>query len=652
MNLGSLLIHLQPLLVLAALTAGARYLRHGNDEARRTLRGLLTALLVLNTLALALLAWYFIDTDLGFAYVADYSSADDPLQYRLSGIWAGREGTLLIWSWAALLALNLEARWQRRAGEVRKARAQRELTLLIGLVAVGALALIQLTLNPFTASVPVPPAGRGLNPSLMSPWMVVHPPVVFLAYGLVVPVFAAGLAYLITGHREWNVTARRWGRWAWLGMGAGLALGGYWAYVTLGWGGYWAWDPVETSSLLPWISLTAFLHASHMFNRKGSYRVLGPLLGMLTFVLVLFETFVTRGGVWVSVHDFVSGDTGGAWERFGEVLADVPSVRGFFALMMLALAATTALSLRAYNRWPQPAPEERRSLDDYISEETTFYAAIYFMLLILAVTLVLLLMGVNGAIPPATYETRLAVFMVPLAALFVVHTLLGLVDTARLTAISIGGCGASLMLAALTAGTGEGGGWMVGAALPWSALILWALGHRSWACRGRTWLPRLRKWAPHVIHLGVLMMVVGYAVSYGLDSRTTVELAEGDTVTVDGYQLTLERVVMVDTGDTTRLEATFTLHDGEREVATGSPALVNHGGDQWNSEVYLQHAVHRDIYVSLRQADPVEHTAEITVRTIPGVMLVWSGVLLNCSGMLLLLATEWRPTKRLLRRLG
>ena len=651
MNFGSLLVYLQPLLVLATLAAGALHLWRGSDEARRTLRGLLAALLVIDTLALALLAWYFINTDLGFACVADDSSADDPLHYRLSGVWAGREGTLLLWSWAALLALNLEARWQRRAGEVRGAHLQRELTLLIGLVVVGGLTLIQLTLNPFAASDPVPPAGRGLEPLLMSPWMVVHPPVVFLAYGLVVPVFAAGLAYLVTGHREWNVTARRWGRWAWLSMGAALALGGYWAYVTLGWGGYWGWDPVETSSLLPWISLTAFLHASHMFNRKGSYRVLGPLLGTLTFVLVLFGTFVTRGGVWVSVHDFVSGDTGGAWSRFGKVLADDPSVRGFFALMILALTATTVLTLRAYSRWPQPAPEERRSLDDYINEETTFYAAIYFMLLVLVVTLVLLLMGVNGSIPPATYETRLALFLVPLAALFVVHTLLGLVDTARLTAIAIGGCGASLMLAALTAGAGKGG-WMMGAALPWLVLMLWALGHRIRACRGRAWLPRLRKWAPHVIHLGVLMVVVGYAVSYGLDSQATVELAEGETVMVDGYELTLERVALVDAGDTTRLEAEFTLRDGDREVAAGSPALVNHGGSRWNAEVFLQHAVHRDIYVSLRQADPDERTAQLTVRTIPGVMLVWTGVLLNCGGMLLLLATEWRPTKRLLRRLG
>ena len=164
--------------------------------------------------------------------------------------------------------------------------------------------------------------------------MIVHPPIVFISYGMIVMLYAAGMANLITGEKSWNETIKRWGRSSWIGMSLALVIGGYWAYMTLGWGGYWAWDPVETAGLLPWLSMTTLLHTSIMSRRKKDYNLLGPVLAMLTFVLVLLESFVTRGGIWTSVHSFIVDETGGAWSKFWFVLENDISVRGFFICLL------------------------------------------------------------------------------------------------------------------------------------------------------------------------------------------------------------------------------------------------------------------------------------------------------------------------------
>ena len=252
-------------------------------------------------------------------------------------MWAGRDGTLLIWTWATSLTLVLE-RYFHKEKEM-----QRELTSLIGMGLLLALCTIQLFINPFGLNETTPTTGNGLNPLLLSPYMIIHPPIVFVSYGMIVFLYASAMSFLITEDKSWNNTIKRWGRGSWIGMSLALIIGGYWAYVTLGWGGYWAWDPVETAGLLPWFAMTTLLHTSVMSRRKKDYRILGPLLSMLTFVLVLLESFVTRGGIWSSVHSFIVEDNGGTWSRLNYVLENDVSVRGFFILMILSSLITIAI---------------------------------------------------------------------------------------------------------------------------------------------------------------------------------------------------------------------------------------------------------------------------------------------------------------------
>ena len=156
--------------------------------------------------------------------------------------------------------------------------------------------------------------GAGLTPSLQNPYMVAHPPMLYLGYvGLSIPfAFAAGA--LLSGRTDerWIVATRRWTLAAWMFLGVGQLLGSHWAYVEVGWGGYYAWDPVENAALMPWLAATAFLHSVMVQERKGMLKVWNMVLVALAFELSIFGTFLTRSGVVNSIHSFAKSSIG-AW---------------------------------------------------------------------------------------------------------------------------------------------------------------------------------------------------------------------------------------------------------------------------------------------------------------------------------------------------
>ena len=256
MNVGEILIYLNPLLVLCSIYFGFNYLKNNDKTDKRNFEALLVIILVTHTVAIILLAYYFLVTDLRFAYVSDYSAETLSLGYKLAGVWAGRDGTLLIWAWATILSINVERRLHPEEDE------QKQTTSIIGSIILLGFCIIQLYINPFSQNDIIPETGNGLNPLLLSPYMIIHPPIVFVSFGMIVLLYASGMAYLITGNMNWNETVKRWGRSSWIGMSLALAIGGYWAYVTLGWGGYWAWDPVDPAGLLPWLADTSLLHTT------------------------------------------------------------------------------------------------------------------------------------------------------------------------------------------------------------------------------------------------------------------------------------------------------------------------------------------------------------------------------------------------------
>jgi len=637
MNLGEALVFLNPLLLLFSIYFGYNYIKGKDERHGKIFERLLHIILATHTIALLLLAYYFFKTDLRFEYVSDYSAETLSLGYKLAGVWAGRDGTLLIWAWATILSIIVERRLYSEDDE------QIQITSVVGCVILLAFCIIQIFINPFSLNETVPIIGNGLNPVLLSPYMIIHPPIVFVSYGMIVLLYASGIAYLLTENPKWNDTIRRWGRGSWIGMSLALSLGGYWAYVTLGWGGYWAWDPVETAGLLPWLAMTSLLHTSVMSRRKNEYQTLGPLLAMLTFVLVLFESFVTRGGIWSSVHAFIVEETGGAWSRLGYVLENDVSVRGFSVLMIISMIVTFGLVFSKYSKKEPEKPKEYSTLEDYFSEDNVFFAAIYTQLLILTVTFVLLLVRVNGYMAPEVFEVRLAPFVVVLAAIFTIHTLRPFIDLQKILVVVGLGTVFSLVYAIMS----EGDSWMVGAMIPWALICGYSIFRYMWRYRTKKLLPMLRAWGPYSAHLGMMLILIGYCFSYGLDTENTVTLQEGERKPVGEFVIELEEIEMItESGEIKWIVFVIITEDGEEIVNDQiSKGLVSGG-------VYLKHEFDRDIYITLNSADLDESTATITLREIPGIILVWTGTVMTILGMLMTMFTEWNPGKKWLRRIG
>ncbi|MFQ5910146.1 MAG: cytochrome c biogenesis protein CcsA [Thermoplasmata archaeon] len=263
-------------------------------------------------LSFFLLVSSFLSSDMTIAYVHSYSATDYEWYYKLAGVWAGGEGSVLIWLFFLSLFVLLQVSfWNLRPKEKRASETYQDWLFLIESVLVVTFTFIMLKLAVFSPTSAMDlalwPQGLGLNPLLKTPLMTIHPPLEFAAYAFTAIPFAASIAFLASDDERWTFDALSFGRFSWLFMSLGIVIGALWAYTVLGWGGYWGWDPVETANLLPWISLTAFLHALNMYRKKGSYRNLAPLLGILCLALVFFATFETRSGFVDSIHAFTGG---------------------------------------------------------------------------------------------------------------------------------------------------------------------------------------------------------------------------------------------------------------------------------------------------------------------------------------------------------
>lgn len=261
--------------------------------------------------------------DFRIEYVYQYSGVDLPGHYQLAAFWAGQKGSFLIWLfWGTLLGLLV----RRTAG-----RAEAPVMGLYLLTQMGLL-LILVRESPFVMLTETPVDGQGLNPLLQDNWMVIHPPIMFIGYAATAIPFAFAMAALWRRDYDgWAARAFPWALGGFLVLGTAILMGGYWAYKTLGWGGYWGWDPVENASFIPWLFGTVMIHGLHMERRQGRYRRANFVFATLTYMSVLYGTFLTRSGVLAdfSVHSFVDLGISG-W---------LIGLMGFFAVLSIVLLA-------------------------------------------------------------------------------------------------------------------------------------------------------------------------------------------------------------------------------------------------------------------------------------------------------------------------
>ena len=246
--------------------------------------------------------------DFSIDYIRDHSNRALPLPYKFAVLWSGQEGSLLFWS-LLLSGYGLVLRLRHRTDQRLFAYA----SVIIASVQVFFLLLLNFAARPFAMTGGAPPVeGRGLNPLLQYPEMVIHPPMLYLGYvGFTVPfAFALGALAMKYPGDKWIHITRRWTMVTWGLLTLGIPLGAHWAYNVLGWGGYWGWDPVENASLMPWLTGTAFLHSVMMQEKRGMLKTWNMWLIFTTFMLSIFGTFLTRSGVVNSVHAFAQSSIG------------------------------------------------------------------------------------------------------------------------------------------------------------------------------------------------------------------------------------------------------------------------------------------------------------------------------------------------------
>ena len=257
------------------------------------------------TCALVILGIAFLQNDFTVSYVANHSNILLPTQYKISAIWGGHEGSLLLWVWILCLWTSLLA--FTNASLPLLVRAQ--VLAVLSMITLGFLCFIVFTSNPFDRLLPdFPMDGQDLNPLLQDPGLIFHPPMLYMGYvGFAVP-FAFAISALVNGHydRQWAKWSRPWTKAAWAFLTLGIALGSWWAYYELGWGGWWFWDPVENASFLPWLSGLALLHSQLACEKRDGFKVWTVLIAIVTFSLSLLGTFLVRSGVLTSVHSFAS----------------------------------------------------------------------------------------------------------------------------------------------------------------------------------------------------------------------------------------------------------------------------------------------------------------------------------------------------------
>ena len=296
---GALFAGLASALAYFAVDRGRRELL---PLARTTYTAFATCVVVASAILMTLLLQHRFDV----AYVNSYSSLDLPLHFLISTFWAGQEGSFLLWCfWGSVIGLFV---W-------RSAKEQEAPVMVVYLASFLGIVAILCKQSPFKMLPPPSPAdGVGLNPLLQDPWMVIHPPVMFIGFASLSVPFSFAIAALWKKRWDgWIPRALPWALLTFLTLGTAILMGGYWAYKTLGWGGYWGWDPVENTSLVPWLFTAALVHGMFLQRSKKRHRKVNLILACTAYATILYGTFLTRSGVLAdfSVHSFIDlGITG------------------------------------------------------------------------------------------------------------------------------------------------------------------------------------------------------------------------------------------------------------------------------------------------------------------------------------------------------
>ncbi|MDO8423124.1 MAG: heme lyase CcmF/NrfE family subunit [Parvibaculum sp.] len=484
----------------------------------------------------------FITSDFSVSLVAENSHSTKPLIYKISGVWANHEGSMVLWVLILSLYGALVALFGGNLPNVLRARVL-AVQASIGVAFIG---FILITSNPFLRVVPPPFEGRGLNPLLQDPGLAFHPPFLYAGYVGLSMAFSFAIAALIEGRVDasWARWVRPWTLGAWTALTIGIAMGSWWAYYTLGWGGFWFWDPVENASLMPWIVATALLHSAIVAEKRGALKSWTVLLAIFAFSLSLIGTFLVRSGVLNSVHAFASDPLRGV------VILGIIS---FFIGGALALYGWRAPKLKAEGLFAPMSREGALIVNNLLL--TAAGAAVF-----IGTLYPLFLDALNGpkiTVGAPFFNMTFVPIMVPLMILVPLGPLLGWKRADLVAALErLMGAGALAVFVCLAimgfiseapwlAALGMGlATWLVaGAFSELAARISLFSSPLSVSLRKARHLPRAQ-WGMAFAHGGLGVLVAGVVGMTAWQQELVTALKVGESAMVGQYELTLEKVGM------------------------------------------------------------------------------------------------------------
>ncbi|MBM3131460.1 MAG: heme lyase CcmF/NrfE family subunit [Chloroflexi bacterium] len=611
-------------------------IRRGYPRFILSARNGLLAAFALYTLAMGAMLHALLTNDFSIDLVAQHSSRDLPVAYKISALYAHRTGSLFFWGWLiSLFAVILV--WQKR-DRLRDIMPY-GIAILAAILAffLGLTALVGdiFARNPFPLL-----DGQGLNPRLQNPGMLIHPPLLFVAYAAFSMVFAFAMGSLLRGipGSEWVPGIRRWALLGWCALGLGNVVGAWWAYGELGWGGYWVWDSVENASFMPWLLATALLH-SMALQRKRNYLTLWTMgLIVSTFAFTLFSPFVTQGGIASELHGF-----GGT---------PIVPYLGIALLVILMASPGILIAKRAQLR-------DASRPSSLLSREGAFLLTNIVLVAIAGVTLLLTatpklrdLLDRPASVDRIWFDYACGSMLLVLVFLMGVCPLVGWRKSSakallRQLAYPLVPCviGAIAVFA-----TGIGNWYAVAAivcGLPLMTILSeWVRGTRA---RHRTkgenlfvafpqliWSNRPR-YGGFVVHIGIIMITVGVLGSSMYDAEKEITMHPGDQATIKEYTVIYRGLdhrdeMVYDTATGRPLsgkaitEADVTIKRGDSTVCNMAPDL-----NRWakSSELVPEPAIRStpadDLFSSLRAYDLGDGSATLHILVNPLVMWLWVG---------------------------
>jgi len=591
-------------------------------------------------MSILILAYSFVVDDFSIKYVASHSNTLLPYYFKISAVWGGHEGSLLLWVFSLTAWTMAVAKFSKDIEQEFIARV----LAIMGMIAVGFIAFTLLTSNPFDRLWPnVPMEGRDLNPLLQDVGLIIHPPLLYLGYVGFAVAFAFAVAALMSGKMDaaWARWSRPWTVGAWMFLTLGIALGSWWAYYELGWGGWWFWDPVENASFMPWLIGTALIHSLAVTEKRGTFRNWTVLLAIFAFSLSLLGTFLVRSGVITSVHSFAAD----------------PS-RGVFILVLLAITVGGSLTLYAF-RATNVTSFSRFAL---YSRETALLLC--NIVLVVAATTVLLgtlyplLVDAMGygkiSVGPPYFN---AVFVPIMSFLFIV---MGIGPLIRWKKAKKGELRKQLLKPSLISV-------VVGLIFPviyggeFNLLVSFGIILAMWVFlvvvkdivnqyRNKV-KPSRSHWGMAIAHAGIAVCIVGVTIVSSYESETNVRMAVNESVEVSGYQIEFKGIKQVEGPNYSAEQGQLNVYkvnaDGENDfVALLKPERRAYKVQTMGmTEAGIDGGLFRDVYVAL--GDPLEDGAwAIRVHYKPFVRWIWLGALfMSFGGILSMLDKRYRAKR-------